>query len=145
MIWNRKGCSKTGKWCSKTGKWCSKTENLVFFLKILKFILSRDRGVCPGTFAPALVLGQRDSRTGKFFVPGQRDNGKSLGNLLITEVMLTWGPYCSRRQHHGGGVTWDLSHVTMPEGLYMPFLLCIYFTAIPAHNLCINFQFLVCA
>ena len=49
----------------------------------------RDRGVCPGTFAPALVPGQRDSGTGKtflsrdkgttgqgnFFVPGQRDNG----------------------------------------------------------------------
>ena len=36
---------------------------------------SRDREFCPGTFAPALVPGQRDTGTGKFFfVPGQRDN-----------------------------------------------------------------------
>ena len=36
---------------------------------------SRDRGVCPGTFAPALVPGQRDTGTRKFLCPakGQRD------------------------------------------------------------------------
>ena len=37
----------------------------------------RDRGICPGTFAPALVPGQRDTGTRIFFVPGQRDNGTS--------------------------------------------------------------------
>ena len=38
--------------------------------------MSRDRGVCPGIFAPALVLGQRDTGTRIFFCPGtkgQRD------------------------------------------------------------------------
>ena len=37
---------------------------------------SRDRGFCPGTFAPALVPGQRDTGTRIFFCPGtkgQRD------------------------------------------------------------------------
>ena len=53
--------------------------NLVlFFLKIFESFCpgtGRDRGVCPGTFAPALVPGQRDKKI--FFVPGQRDNGTS--------------------------------------------------------------------
>ena len=30
---------------------------------------SRDRGICPGIFAPALVPGQRDSWTRKYFCP----------------------------------------------------------------------------
>ena len=33
---------------------------------------SRDRGVCPGRFAPALVPGQRDTGTRKFFCPAGR-------------------------------------------------------------------------
>ena len=33
---------------------------------------SRDRGFCPGTFAPALVPGQRDTGTRKSFCPGTR-------------------------------------------------------------------------
>jgi hypothetical protein len=39
-------------------------------------VLSRDRGVCPASFAPALVQGQRDTGTRKFFcsgTKGQRD------------------------------------------------------------------------
>ena len=53
--------------------------NLVLFLKIFKLFCpgtGRDRGVCPGTFAPALVPGQRDIGTRKIFCPGtkgQRD------------------------------------------------------------------------
>ena len=38
------------------------------------FVPGRDRGVCPGTFAPALVPGQRDTGTRIFFVPRQRDS-----------------------------------------------------------------------
>ena len=59
--------------------------NLVIFLKFFKSFCpgtGRDRGVCPGTFAPALVPGQRDTGTRKFFCPGtkgQRDV-PSLGN-----------------------------------------------------------------
>ena len=40
------------------------------------FVPGRDKGVCPGTFAPALVPGQRDTGTRIFFCPGtkgQRD------------------------------------------------------------------------
>ena len=69
--------------------------NFGHFLAILSRGTSRDRGFCPGTFAPALVPGQRDSGTGKtflsrdkgttgqgnFFVPGQRDNGTSRPGL----------------------------------------------------------------
>ena len=43
--------------------------------------LAREKGVCPGTFAPALVPGQRDAGTRIFFVPGQRDNGTSRPGL----------------------------------------------------------------
>ena len=44
--------------------------------KLLMYGTSRDRGFCPGTFAPALVPGQRDNGTRKIFCPGtkgQRD------------------------------------------------------------------------
>ena len=60
----------------------------------------RDRGVCPGTFAPALVPGQRDTVTRIFFFPGQRDNGTSrpglsrdvpsLGNTSLQSVLRTY-------------------------------------------------------
>ena len=90
---SRKGCSKTGNGCSKTGKDVLKQENDVpkqeiwsfscfgtsfscFLCSFGKVILSRDRGVCPGTFASALVPGQRDTWTRNFFCPGtkgQRD------------------------------------------------------------------------
>ena len=55
----------------------------VIFLEIFNSFCpgtSRDRGVCPRTFAPALVPGQRDTGTRIFFCPG-RDNGTSRGNL----------------------------------------------------------------
>ena len=49
---------------------------MVFFKKFFNQFCpgtSRDRGFCPGTFAPALVPGQRDSGTGKTFL--SRDKG----------------------------------------------------------------------
>merc|ERR1712051_365315 len=68
---SRKGRSKTGKRCSKTENDVLKQEKGVLKQKIWSFYLknfnsfcpgtSRDRGFCPGTFAPALVPGQRDS------------------------------------------------------------------------------------
>ena len=83
--------SKTGKVHYKTGKGHSeiekdvlKQENDILKLEIWSFFLkffnsfcpgtSQDRGVCPGIFAPALVLGQGDSGTRFFFVPGRREN-----------------------------------------------------------------------
>ena len=50
-----------------------KREIWSLFLKIFKSFCpgtGRDRGVCPGTFAPALVPGQRDTGTRIFFCPG---------------------------------------------------------------------------
>ena len=44
---------------------------------------SRDRGVCPGTFAPALVPGQRDSGTSR---PVETLAHSSLFSLLIKYV-----------------------------------------------------------
>ena len=45
------------------------------------FGTSRNKGVCPGTFAPALVPGQRDNGTRFFFVPGQSENRTSCPGL----------------------------------------------------------------
>ena len=44
----------------------------VFFGTLLWPGTSWDRGVCPGIFAPALVPGQRDTRTRKFLCPGTK-------------------------------------------------------------------------
>ena len=73
---SRKGGSKTGKRSSETEKDVRKQENDVLkqeiwslFWKIFNSYCpgtSRDRGVCPGTFAPALVPGQ------EFFCPGTK-------------------------------------------------------------------------
>ena len=60
------------------------------------FVPGRDRGVCPGTFAPALVPGQRDFGTRIFFVPGQRDNGTSRGTSRPVETLV-----CSARMLDG--------------------------------------------
>ena len=89
----RKRCSKTEKRCCKPEKDVLKQENDVlkqekgvlkqekdvlkqkiwsFYLKIFNSFCpgtSRDRGFCPGTFAPALVPGQRDTGTRKMFCP----------------------------------------------------------------------------
>ena len=46
------------------------------------FVPGRDRGVCPGTFAPALVPGQRDKN---FFL--SRDKGTT-GRLLETLLQM---------------------------------------------------------
>ena len=61
---------------------------------------SRDRGVCPGTFAPALVPGQRDSGTGKTFLSrdkgttGQRDRETFLSrDKGTTGRPVPWKPY----------------------------------------------------
>ena len=44
----------------------------------------RDRGIWPGTFAPALVPGQRDTRTRFFFfVPDVPRDVPSLGNTML--------------------------------------------------------------
>ena len=91
---SRKGCSKTGRRCSKTEndvlkqekdvlkqeKDVLKQEKEVLKQKIWSFYwkffnsfcpgTSRDRGFCPGTFAPAFVLGQWDTGTRNFFCPG---------------------------------------------------------------------------
>ena len=45
----------------------------------LQAVPSQDRGVCPGTFAPALVLGQRNTGTRKFLCPG---TSRSVETLL---------------------------------------------------------------
>ena len=65
------------------------------FLAILSRGTSRDRGFCPGTFAPALVPGQRDTGTRKKFCPGtkgQRDvpvcPGTSLGTSRPVETLV---------------------------------------------------------
>ena len=89
---SRKGCSKTGRRCSKTEndvlkqekdvlkqeKDVLKQEKEVLKQKIWSFYwkffnsfcpgTSRDRGFCPGTFAPAFVLGQWDTGTRNFFL-----------------------------------------------------------------------------
>ena len=54
---NRKWMSQNKKGHSKTGK------DVPNIFENFKFILSKDRGVCPGTFAPALVPGQRYTLT----------------------------------------------------------------------------------
>jgi hypothetical protein len=81
-----KRCSKTENDVLKQEKDVLKQEKDVLKQKIWSFYFknfnsfcpgtSRDRGFCPGTFAPALVPGQRDTGTRKFFCPGtkgQRD------------------------------------------------------------------------
>ena len=62
----------------------SKNRKSGHFFEIFKSILSRDRGVCPGTFAPALVPGQRD--TGARFFFSSRDKG-TMGRPV------SWEPY----------------------------------------------------
>ena len=67
---------------------------MVFFFNFLKSFCpgtGQDRGVCPGTFAPALVKGQRDTGTRFFFVPGQRDNGTSRGTSRPLEPIVEIG------------------------------------------------------
>ena len=96
------------KWCCKTEivvlkqeKYVLKQENdvqkqkiyLVIFLKNFNLFCagtSWDRGVCLGTFSPALVPRQRDTRQDFFFVPRQRDNGTSRPvNYLIWNVQYS--------------------------------------------------------
>ena len=103
---SRKGHSKTGKRCSKTENDVQKQEKDVlkqkmwsFYLKIFNSFCpgtSRDRGFCPGTFAPALVPGQRDTGTRKFFCPGtkgQRDvpsrGNPNVNKLFSFKTLLT--------------------------------------------------------
>ena len=92
---SRKGRSKTGKRCSKTENDVLKQEKDVLKQEIWSFYLknfnsfcpgtSRDRGFCPGTFAPALVPGQRDTGTRKFFCPGtSRGTSRPLETLVCT-------------------------------------------------------------
>ena len=90
---------------------------------------SRDRGVCPGTFAPALVPGQRDTGTRKFFCPGtkgQRDvpscgNPNTNWNLTSNQLLphcrldrltkLVRNVYSRGRLVVGGSLTANQSHV----------------------------------
>ena len=50
----------------------SKIRKSGHFFEKFQLILSWDRGVCPGTFTPALVLGQRDAGARIFFCPGTK-------------------------------------------------------------------------
>ena len=75
-------------------------------------VLSWDRWVCPGIFGPPLVLGQRDSGTGKTFLSrgkGTAGQGnffvpwdiQSLGNLILgasisQEANATWSFFSSQ-------------------------------------------------
>jgi hypothetical protein len=85
MFYNRKRCSKTKKGVLKQENDNSKQEIwsffLIFFFYSFRPGTSRDRGICHGIFAPALVQGQRDTGTRIFFVAGQRDNGTSRPDL----------------------------------------------------------------
>ena len=57
----------------------SKHRKSGYSFETFSFILSRDRGVCPGTFAPALVPGQRDTGTRIFFLSrDKRTTGRSV-------------------------------------------------------------------
>merc|ERR1712051_527836 len=65
--------------CFRTSFPCFGTSFSCFFVLLGRLFCPgtlRDRGVCPGTFALALVPGQRDTGTRIFFCPGtkgQRD------------------------------------------------------------------------
>ena len=115
---SKRGSEKMKKFWKKFEKKIEKKKFLRFFFWRFFGIFwpgtSRDRRVCPGIFALTLVLGQRDSGTGKtflsrdkgttgqgnFFVPGQRDNRTSRGTSrpsetlvwqgLFDKVFLTW-------------------------------------------------------
>ena len=63
---------------------------------------SRDRGFCPGTFAPALVSGQRDTGTRIFFCPGTK------GQLDVPSRFVPGRPA-------GCPVPWKHYYVTDPD------------------------------
>ena len=71
-----------------------KIGNLVLFIEIFNSFCpgtSRDRGVCPGTKAPALVPGQMDTGTRISFCPGTKGqwNVPSRGNPSSSSSLNT--------------------------------------------------------
>ena len=65
-----------------------KQEHYVLKQKIWSFYLKIFNSFCPGTFAPALVLGQRDTGTRFFFVPGQRE----VPSQFVPGRPVSWKP-----------------------------------------------------
>ena len=88
MFWNRKSGHfpvlerPFPVFCVLLGKWfCPGT--------------SRDRGVCPGTFAPGLVPGQRDTGTRFFFCPGTKGQ-RDVPSRFVPGRPVPWKPYLKR-------------------------------------------------
>ena len=77
---------------------------------------SRDRGVCPGTFAPVLVPGQRDTGTRNFFCPGTSRGTsrpvKTQCNPPIAVSMLCQKP-CQSSSKSNKSTIWCLFHVVL--------------------------------
>ena len=69
---------------------CIRVQNWKFFLFLffVKVILSRD---CPRIFAPALVPGQRDSRTRKYFCPGTKGQ-QDVPSQIVPGRPVPWKP-----------------------------------------------------
>ena len=112
---SRKRQSRTGRRCSKTENDVLKQEKDVlkqekdvlkqekdvlkqktwsFYLKIFNSFCpgtSRDRGFCPGTFAPALVPGQRDTGTRNFFCPGTKGR-RDVPSRFVPGRPVPWKP-----------------------------------------------------
>ena len=66
--------------CFRTSFSCLRTSFSCFFVSLGRWFCPgtfRDRGFCPGTFAPALARDKGTPGHEFFFVPGQRDNGRS--------------------------------------------------------------------
>ena len=70
---------------------------------------------CPGTFAPALVPGQRDTRTRKKIVPGQKDNGTSHPGLS-RDILSLGTPIMYLHYHVNLGVSLRVLYCVVDNG-----------------------------
>ena len=75
----------------------------------LKFLNS----FCPGTFAPALVPGQKDTGTRFFFVPGQRDNGTSRAQYAPSKLQH----FLNKTRHFD--IMWGIGEPSMHRCLFL--------------------------